>query len=253
MRWLAILLVALSSRAGAEPILEFRSDLAFHAEAVEAFAERAYRRNLQGLESTGRLDRDAALLARIRRLLERLRIAASEERPDFRDLRWEVHTCRACSESASAMAGGKLLLGEEFVARLDPTDDELAFLLAHEMAHVLAEHTREFATAARYFVDNGLRREYWDIQRELNESLRVQFRMAFVSAQQELDADYVACFIGARAGFEPAAMLDLLTKLDPGAQTASPASHPAAEQRLRNVADMLQSARAVLLLAHPLP
>ena len=31
--------------------------------------------------------------------------------------------------------------------------------------------TREFAGAARYFVDNGLGREYWDIQRELDASL----------------------------------------------------------------------------------
>jgi predicted Zn-dependent protease len=166
---------------------------------------------------------------------------------------WEVHTCHACDESASAMAGGKLLVGEDFIARLGLSDDELAFLLAHEMAHVLAEHTREFATAARYFVDNGLRREYWDIQRELDDSLPVQYRMAFVSVQQELEADFIGCILGARAGFDPGAMLTLLEKLHPPTDSAAPSSHPGREARAEQAATMLDAARTSRIRQFPLP
>jgi predicted Zn-dependent protease len=143
------------------------------------------------------------------------------------------------------MAGGRLLLGEEFLAKLDLSDDELGFLLAHEMAHVLAEHTREFATVARYFVDNGLNRPYWDIQRELDDSLAVQYHMAFVAAQQELDADRIGIFLGARAGLDPDAMVSLLRKLDDGRPSAAPSAHPDQRRRIEQAASMLQAAKVV--------
>ena len=137
------------------------------------------------------------------------------------------------------MAGGKLLIGEEFILTLALSDEELAYLLAHEMAHVLAEHTREFATYARYFVSNGLAREYEDLQQELDESIGLQMRMAFLSAQQELEADYMGFILGARAGVEPAAMLSLLCKLrsDSG---SLPVSHPSDERRSQQAQAMLR-------------
>ena len=49
---------------------------------------------------------------------------------------------------------------------------------------MLAEHTREFATTARFFVGNGRNREYGDIQNELDESFVVNLRMAPVYAQK---------------------------------------------------------------------
>jgi predicted Zn-dependent protease len=240
--WLAMVAAMASGLAGGEP-LPLGDDLAFRAEAVEAFAERGYRQQLAALRAAGQLDRDPATLERLGVLIDRLRDAAEPERPGTVRLGWQIHTCRRCGENASAMSGGRLLLGEEFLATLNLSDDELGFLLAHEMAHVLLEHTREFATVARYFVDNGLRREYWDIQRELDASLPVQYRMAFIAEQQELEADREGFFLGARAGFEPAAMMTLIGKLDPNAQSAAPATHPSNGQRMQQAASMLQSAR----------
>ncbi len=227
--WLGILATLASVASGAAagaPLLDFRDDLAFRPESVDAFAGRVYEERLSALRADDRLDRDAALLRKLAALLVRLRMAAEAERPGSAALSWEIHTCRRCDENASAMAGGRLLLGEEFLAKLDLSVDELGFLLAHEMAHVLAEHTREFATAARYFVDNGLNRPYWDIQHELDNSLAVQYHMAFVAAQQELDADRIGFFLGARAGLDPDAMMGLLGKLGDDDPSAAPSTHP---------------------------
>jgi predicted Zn-dependent protease len=150
-----------------------------------------------------------------------------------------------------AMPGGKVLVSTDFVARLALTDDELAYLLAHEMAHVLSEHTREFATAARFFVDNGLARSYVDIQRELGESLPVMLRMSAISAQQELDADYVGFILGAHAGFDPQAMLTLLEKLGGGISLFG--THPADERRMKQARDMLETARRLAARSATLP
>ena len=241
----AALALTASCIAAGEPLLDFRRDLAFRPEAVDSFAQRAYAQRLAALGADGSLDRDRALLDNLEDVMGPLREAAEAERPGSSRWNWQVHSCRRCMENASAMAGGRLLFGEEFIAHLRLTRDELGFLVAHEMAHALAEHTREFATAARYFVDNGARRDYWDIQSELDDSFAVQFRMAFVAEEQELDADRIGFILGARAGFDPSAMLSLLAKLDGGSSSGLLADHPSIERRLEQAATMLQAARAV--------
>lgn len=114
--------------------------------------------------------------------------------------RWLRAVLALCLAAVPLTAPGAPL--PEF--RDDLSEDELGFLLAHEMAHVLCEHTREFATAARYFVDNGLDREYWDIQRELDASL--------------------------------------LAKLPSASSSGLVGTHPGRMQRVRQAATMLQTA-----------
>jgi len=241
MRWLIILLFSVPAVAGAQPLLEFRNDLAFQAATVNTFAARIYHHRIQRLAAAGTLDVDQVLLKRIRGIIERLRPAAMYERPAASRITWEVHVCRKCNENASAMAGGKLLVSEEFIADIAPSTAELAYLLAHEMAHVLAEHTREFATTARYFVGMGLKRDYADIQHELDESFGLQLRMAPLYKQQELEADYIGFILGARSGFAPRAMLSLLHKLHADAPSLLD-PHPSAQRRLRQAQAMLETA-----------
>jgi len=240
-RWLIAFLLVVPVVAGAQPVLEFRKDLAFRASTVNTFAAHIYHDRIQRLAAVGLLDDDRALLERIRGLLARLRPAAEYERPSAAHIAWEIHVCRNCDENASAMAGGKLLVSEEFIKTLHPSDAELAYLLAHEMAHVLAEHTREFATTARYFVGMGMKRDYADIQHELDESFGLQLRMAPLYKQQELEADYIGFIIGARSGFEPDAMLSLLQKLHSDAPSMTD-PHPSAKRRLQQAQTMLESA-----------
>jgi Zn-dependent protease with chaperone function len=250
---LVLLLIAVPGLAPAQGLLDFRRDLAFEAGAIEAIAERAYRARLQTLAAADQLDTDTALLRRLRDLLARLQPAARRERPEAAAMAWELHTCSRCGENASAMAGGKLLVGEEFVTALAFSDDELAYLLAHEMGHVLAEHTREFATTARFFLGNGRNRDYWDIQNELDESIAENLRMAPLFAQQELEADYIGFVLGARSGFDPEAMPRMLRKLHPATPLEpelAPAFsfHPAAGDRQQRAQAMLETARRIRAL-----
>jgi len=249
-RWLAIFLMAVPGLAGAQPVLDFRSDLAFQETTVNSFAAHIYAQRLHKLKAEDKLDRDPALLKRLRGLVERLRPAAEYERPAVANIHWEIHVCRDCYENASAMAGGKLLVGEGFIAQIKPTDDELAYLLAHEMAHVIAEHTREFATSARYFVGMGLKRDYSDIQHEIDESFSLQLRMAPLYRQQEMEADYIGFILGSHVGIEPNAMLSLLRKLG-GEDRSMMDVHPSNAQRLKQAQAILPAAQR--LFARGLP
>jgi len=244
----AVVLLAASGLAAGQRLLEFRDDLRFSAAEVEAVAVRAFGARLRMLARAGSRS-DPALKARVQRIFPRLLDAAVYEQPAAAGLAWEIHACARCDENAMALPGGKLLVSADFVARLALTDDELAYLLAHEIAHVLAEHTREFATAARYFVDNGLARQYWDIQHELSENVGVLLTMAPVAEQQELDADYIGFILGARAGFAPEAMLTLLGKQS--GNTSLLRTHPSDARRISQARTMLEAARRLAARGRP--
>jgi len=237
-----IILMTASEISTAQPVLSFRNDLAFDARTVDTAADRIYRRRMDKLAADGLLDSTPELLKRVHYVLGRLLAAAQYERPDAALIGWEIHICRRCDEKASAMAGGKMLVGEEFIADFDLSDDELAYVLAHEIAHVLAEHPREFATIARFFISNGQKRGYRDIQNELDESIIANLRMAPEYKQQELEADYMGFILGARSKFDPEAMLTMLRKLRVPVSSAF-ALHP-------NEAERMQQAQSMLHLAY---
>jgi len=240
--FLAALLLVSPGLAGGQPVLDFRDDLAFSSVEIDTLAVREYAERLHALARSGQLDRNPATQARLRRILARLQGAAAYERPSSAAIRWEIHACTGCDETASAMAGGKLLVSTDFIALHAFTDDELAYLVAHEMAHVLAEHTREFATIARFFLGNGLARDYEDIHQELAENLPVHLRMGPDYVQQELEADYIGLVLGARAGFEPQGMISMLEKLQGGGQALFE-THPSDSLRLQHARAMLETGR----------
>ncbi len=248
-RLLAAVLAVLPGIAVAQRVLDFPQDLAFKPAEVNAYAAAAFGARLKTLAAAARLDTDRALKVRLQRIFPRIARAAAYEQPAAAAIVWEIHTCSGRDENASALPGGKLLVSSDFVERLALTDDELGYLLAHEVGHVLAQHTREYATVARYFVDNGRRRDYADIQRELDENLSVNLRMAPVSAHEELEADSIGFVLGAHAGFAPEAMLSLLGKLGDAHSFAR--THPSQAARLAQARGMLETARR--LAAAPLP
>src|SRR5262245_29551787 len=247
---LIAMLVLVPGFCAAQRVLEFRDDLAFEPATIEALAEHTYRARLQTLDAEGHLDADRQLRGRLYGLVIQIAEAARFERPESARIEWEIHTCRRCGENASAMAGGKLLVGEEFIAELAPTDDELGYMLAHEMGHVIAEHARESATTARFLLSNGRNRDFEDLRSELDESLVANLRLAPLYAQQELEADYIGFVLGARTGFDPEAMPRMLRKLRSDAGSAF-AMHPSDDERIRRVQTMLEMAQRIRTIGIP--
>ena len=66
-----------SGLAGAQPLLEFRDDLAFSPAEVAAQGVRAYGARLQTLKMAGKLDPDPELKARLQRIVPLLLRAAN--------------------------------------------------------------------------------------------------------------------------------------------------------------------------------
>ena len=124
--------------------------LALTQDEVLAGAKAMYDARIAAIAQRHALDTDVRLLARARRIVQRLAAQAARDYPESAGWTWELHTSADRDENASCMAGGKLLLGQPFADDLELDDAELAMVLAHEMQHALLRHNlQEYAEALR--------------------------------------------------------------------------------------------------------
>ncbi|WP_342118810.1 M48 family metalloprotease [Pseudoduganella sp. OTU4001] len=232
MRCLMLALLTAASQSVAQvPDSGRWQELRFPAGAVELRAEDNYIEQTVSLAAAGRLDRDRALLARVKRIANGLVRAAVALKPDAAAWPWEVHVTDDPAIEAESQAGGKLLVGGSFVARLALDDGELAILLAHEIAHIIAEHSREALSEALLDSRRDLPLEV--VEERLASDFPLQLRMSKLSAIQEREADQLGMLIAHQAGWPCAAMLRFYAKLASDSTAPSLlASHPAAVSRL---------------------
>ena len=184
-------------------------------EAFEAQARAAYERILERLGSAHRLDDDAVLAARLRRITERLVPQAVRAYPGTAHWPWEIHVTSDPAVTAFCVAGGKVLVGSTYVERLGLDDDELAMLVAHEMAHALAGHRRERPPAGG-----------------MEESVAWENRQAALALAQESEADRIGLELAHGAGYARAGLLGFFDKLaaaEPAGTFSS--THPPAARR----------------------
>jgi hypothetical protein len=116
--------------------------------AIGASAE-AYTAQLAQLRSEGKLVTESRVTRRVDAITERLVAQAIAMRPETADWKWSVAVIDDPEMiNAWCMAGGRMAVYTGLLDKLDPTDDELAQVLAHEISHALANHTAERMSVA---------------------------------------------------------------------------------------------------------
>jgi predicted Zn-dependent protease len=231
MRLLLLLLLVAVQAAAQVPDSGRWQELRFSAEEVGQLSEEQYIEQTVSLAAAGQLDRDRVLLARVQRIAKGLIRVATTLRPEAAGWQWEVHVTGDPGVDAESRAGGKLLVGRLFVARLKLDDGELAVLLAHEVAHIVAEHERE--TLSEALLDSHRDLPLDVVDERLASDIPLQLRLSKLSAIQEREADQLGMLMAFRAGWPCSAMLRFYAKL--AEDSAGPtllASHPSGTTRL---------------------
>jgi predicted Zn-dependent protease len=221
-RWQSTLRVLLLVYLIIEPVLAAANvpvngrpqDLAFNSDDVQAMAANAYYQSLHELARHDVLDRNPQLLARVRRIAQPLIAQAILLKPEAAKWHWEIHIAQANQIDAYCMAGGKILVGAEFLEKQALTDGEIAALLAHEIAHAIAEHVREELSMVRRLSPDYAYFSLEEITGLLGWDLSVTLRLASLSRLQELEADDIGVTLAARAGFDPRDLVRFYRKLN---------------------------------------
>lgn len=117
-------------------------------QAIVASKE-AYIKTLKPLDDKGKIDNDQAVTKRVKLITGRLISQAIEKFPHTRSWEWSVKVIDDPEVvNAWCMAGGKMAIYTGLLKKVKPTDDELAQVMGHEIAHALANHTAEKMSVA---------------------------------------------------------------------------------------------------------
>jgi predicted Zn-dependent protease len=245
----AILFAGLAAVTQASPWLEGppASELAFPQTEIDAIAAQHWRARLQR-------DADAGLLgcrrhcARIGAVFERVVRAADDLLPAL-DRRWQLGVSVNPREEAWALPGGHVYISEAFIDAFEMDDAQLAFVLAHELGHVLLDHENQALTIAHALLPHGVTRTVSDMYAHFDYDLGLALKLTPELQTEEFEADRAAMLIGAIAGYPPAALLGFLQQLaERDGRPASAADvlgaggHPAPAQRLERARVLLDTA-----------
>jgi predicted Zn-dependent protease len=112
-------------------------------QAISA-SKTAYAQTLKPLAEEGKVDNDPALKQRVTRITERLVAQAVKMRPATAKWEWSIKVIDDPEVvNAWCMAGGKMAIYTGLIEKVHPTDDEIAQVMGHEIAHAVANHQAE--------------------------------------------------------------------------------------------------------------
>ncbi len=217
------------------------------AAEVNRSAEKAYAQTLQEARAKNRLNRDAAQLERVRRIAGRLIPATAAFRSDAPGWRWEVNVISSNDLNAWCMPGGKMAVYTGLIEKLGLSDDELAAVMGHEIAHALREHGREKVGQATGVglaaaIGGALIGAYYGVDASLGQNvLGAAGELAFMrpnSRGMEQEADRIGVELAARAGFDPHAAISLWEKMARASGGSPPqwlSTHPSHDSRLSDL------------------
>jgi predicted Zn-dependent protease len=188
---------------------------------------------------------------RLARVFARLVEQARAQTVRSASLPWSLLVVRLPGIEAMAVPNGRLVISERFVDERLPSDEALAFVLAHEMAHSILEHERQALSFARMLLPAQVPRSVRDVYTEMDHNFALLKAMEPVMQQGELEADELGLLMASAAGFDPVRQLAFMEHECRSAAGPMPlvATHPAACQRLEALRTRLPLARRLGLVA----
>src|SRR5574343_767379 len=212
------------------------------AEDVEQAAQQQYAQMGQEARQKGALLPDNhPQVVRLRAIAQRLIPFSYEWNKRASQWKWEVNVLNSKELNAFCMPGGKIAFYTGILDQLKLTDDEVAMVMGHEIAHALREHARERMgkTSTTKLVASlisgllGLGSVGDSLLNMGGQLLTLKF-----SRENESEADLVGMELAARAGYDPRAGISLWQKMGAASKGAPPAwlsTHPAGKDRIAEI------------------
>lgn len=221
--------------------------LLISSEEMNQAADQAYDQLKAEKSDEGTLNRDDALLNRVRTIAARIQPQTEVFRPDAPGWDWEVNVIRSDELNAFCMPGGKIMFYSGLIQQLELSDAEIAIVMGHEIAHALREHSREQMSqqiAAQTAIGVGAAIFGVQTNTAANAAKVYQALVATrFSRTDENEADQIGLELSARAGYDPRAGVTLWQKMMNANQGGRPpellSTHPSEANRVQQIEALL--------------
>jgi len=236
-----------STTAGGAVGAERKQLLLVSSSQLNQMAAKAYTQLQAESSKKGVLNTDAALTRRVRAIATRITPQTRAFRADAPGWKWEVNTITSDELNAFCMPGGKIMFYSGLIKRLNLSDDEIAIVMGHEIAHALREHSREQVSqeiAAQTAIGVGAALlGLGDGATQLTGAAYDALISTRFSRSHETEADRIGLELSARAGYDPRAGVTLWQKMIKASGGSSPpeffSTHPAGANRIREIESLL--------------
>ncbi len=205
---------------------------------------------------------DHPQLRRLRRIAAQLIPEATRFNPRAAEWKWEVQLIGSKQINAFCMPGGKIAFYTGIIDTLKLTDDEVATIMGHEIAHALREHGRE--RAAKSTIAQGVTLGASVLSQVMGygelggllASKGADLTLRAFSRGDETEADVVGMDLAARAGYDPRAGIKLWEKMSAVSKGQPPqwlSTHPSHQTRIDEIRKQLDKTMPLFARARGVP
>ena len=236
-----------STTAGGAVGADRQQLLLISSEELDSMAAQSYATVKTEAERDGALNRDSAMLDRVRRIARRLQSQTQIFRSDAPSWAWEVNVITSDELNAFCMPGGRIMIYSGLITELKLTDAELATVMGHEIAHALREHSREHLSQAMVAQGViGIGAALLGVGESSTQTANIAYQALVAtkfSRADESEADRIGLELAARAAYDPRAGITLWQKMTAASSGARPpeilSSHPAGSNRVKQIEALL--------------
>ncbi|HET8705081.1 MAG TPA: M48 family metallopeptidase [Pseudomonadales bacterium] len=209
------------------------------SDEVNNASAQQYKATLAEDRKKGTLNRDPAAVERVNRVSRNLIKQVGVFRSDAPGWKWEINVESNKELNAYCAPGGKIMVFTGLLDKLQLSDDELAAVIGHEMAHALREHGREQMSEV-YAQQMGLGLIGILAGMDSRDQALMQIAGTTLitlphSRQHEKEADIIGLELAARAGYNPNAAITLWQKMQREGGGSGPSflsTHPSGKDRI---------------------
>ena len=237
------------TRGGATGV-DSKSLMLVDAEQLNDQSAAIYREMMTDARTEDRLNSDPVTTTRLQRIGDELIRHVAIFRDDAPGWDWEINVIRSPELNAFCMPGGKIAFYTGIIDRLELSDDEIAAIMGHEIAHALREHSRARISRAligdfgTLVLGNVLATDITTMNDLV--VLRQLLSDLPYSRKHETEADIMGLELAARAGFDPEAAVRVWEKMAAEGGSSVPefqSTHPSHETRINTIRSKLHIVR----------